>query len=97
MQKCSDFSPQKDLFDCAIDLFSASDEEVRSAAAFTAGNITIGNLPLFLPIIVKLVQTNQDKRLLALHSLKEVSHLMLFFVVSLAETYIRIGREQLPT
>lgn len=37
-----------------------------------SGNIAIGNLHLFLPTIVKLVQNDADKRLLALHALKEV-------------------------
>lgn len=37
-----------------------------------SGNIAIGNLHMFLPAIVKLVQTDVDKRLLALHALKEV-------------------------
>lgn len=42
------------------------------------GNIAVGNLHLFLPTIVKLVQNDKEKRLLALHALKEVS----FFIVS---------------
>lgn len=36
------------------------------------GNIAIGNLHLFLPTIVKLVQHDEERRLLALHALKEV-------------------------
>ena len=36
------------------------------------GNIAIGNLHLFLPTIVKLVQTDEEKRLPALQALKEV-------------------------
>ena len=39
---------------------------------YLTGNIAIGNLHLFLPTIVKLVQNDKDKRLLALHALKEV-------------------------
>lgn len=67
-----DFAQMKDLFNIAIDLLGSTDEEIRSAASFATGNIAIGNLHLFLPAIVKLVQTNKDKRLLALHALKEV-------------------------
>lgn len=69
---CSDFAHQKDMFQTAIDLFGSTDEDIRSAAAFAAGNIAIGNLHLFLPAIVKLVQIDKEKRLLALHALKEV-------------------------
>jgi cullin-associated NEDD8-dissociated protein 1 len=36
------------------------------------GNIAIGNLQLFLPVIVRMVESDQKKRLLSLHALKEV-------------------------
>ena len=35
------------------------------------GNIAIGNLTQFLPVLVKMVQNDAGKRLLSLHSLKE--------------------------
>jgi cullin-associated NEDD8-dissociated protein 1 len=38
------------------------------------GNIAIGNLPQFLPVLVKMVQNDSEKRLLSLHSLKEVCY-----------------------
>lgn len=38
----------------------------------STGNIAIGNLPQFLPVLVKMVQNDPEKRLLSLHSLKEV-------------------------
>jgi len=37
-----------------------------------SGNIAIGNLHVFLPVIVSIVQKDAGKRLLALHALKEV-------------------------
>ncbi|KAK7047997.1 Cullin-associated nedd8-dissociated protein 1 [Favolaschia claudopus] len=46
-------------------------EEIRAAASFAAGNIAIGNLPQFLPAIVKIVKSDPKKRLLSLHALKE--------------------------
>ncbi len=36
------------------------------------GNMAVGNLHHFLPLIVKLVERDQEKRLLSLHALKEV-------------------------
>lgn len=69
---CSDMSPQHDIFNQAIERFTAEQEEVRTAAAFAAGNIAVGNLHHFLPVIVKMVETDQAKRLLSLHALKEV-------------------------
>ncbi|KAI0325025.1 ARM repeat-containing protein [Cubamyces sp. BRFM 1775] len=67
-----DMSPQHDIFNQAIDRFTAEQEEVRTAAAFAAGNIAVGNLHHFLPVIVKMVETDQAKRLLSLHALKEI-------------------------
>ena len=69
----SDMSPQQEIFNQAIEKFTAEQEEVRTAAAFAAGNIAVGNLHHFLPLIVKMVEHDQEKRLLSLHALKEVS------------------------
>ncbi|KAG6854209.1 hypothetical protein C0991_009522 [Blastosporella zonata] len=67
-----DMSTQKGIFTQTIDHFSSEREEVRIAAAFAAGNIAIGNLQQFLPVIVKLAESDPKKRLLSLHALKEV-------------------------
>lgn len=54
-------------------LFKASSEQIKSAAAFAAGNIAVGNTTSFLPVIVKGVadSTTPADRLLYLHALKE--------------------------
>ncbi|KAI0358837.1 ARM repeat-containing protein [Trametes cingulata] len=67
-----DMSPQQDIFNQAIDRFTAEQEEIRTAAAFAAGNIAVGNLHHFLPSIVKMVEHDQEKRLLSLYALKEI-------------------------
>ncbi|KAF8627285.1 hypothetical protein AX17_006330 [Amanita inopinata Kibby_2008] len=78
-----DMSPQADIFANVIEHFNVEAEGIRSAAAFAAGNIAIGNLHQFgnigtgnvhqfLPAIVKLVESDPKKRLLSLHALKEV-------------------------
>ncbi|TFK28383.1 TIP120-domain-containing protein [Coprinopsis marcescibilis] len=67
-----DMSPQGDVFSNVIQHFSSDQEEIRSAAAFAAGNVVIGNLSQFLPVIVKMVETDPKRRLLALHAAKEV-------------------------
>lgn len=70
-----DMSAQSDIFTHAIEFFTAEEEEVRTAAAFCAGNIAIGNLHKFLPALVNMVQNDPKKRLLSLHALKEtVTH-----------------------
>ncbi|EKM60594.1 uncharacterized protein PHACADRAFT_203767 [Phanerochaete carnosa HHB-10118-sp] len=67
-----DMSPQTDIFNAAIERFGSEVEEIRTAAAFAAGNIAVGNLHHFLPFIVKMVERDPAKRLLSLHALKEV-------------------------
>ncbi|KAI6094438.1 armadillo-type protein [Pisolithus croceorrhizus] len=67
-----DMSPQQDIFYNVIEHFSSEEEGVRTAAAFAAGNIAIGNLHLFLPVILNIAENDSSKRLLSLHSLKEV-------------------------
>ncbi|KZV81117.1 TIP120-domain-containing protein [Exidia glandulosa HHB12029] len=67
-----DMAQQSDVFTVCLDYFAAESEELRSAAAFAAGNITIGNTHVFLPHLLKLVQSSSEKRLLCLHALKEV-------------------------
>ncbi|KAH9075666.1 TIP120-domain-containing protein [Lactarius deliciosus] len=82
-----DMSPQHDVFDVAIELFASDQEDIRTAAAFAAGNIAIGNLHLFLPFIVQLVKQDDSKRLLALHALKEVvTHTSTSHLENLADT-----------
>ncbi|KAF8972524.1 armadillo-type protein [Flammula alnicola] len=67
-----DMSNQRDIFVLVVDHFGSEQEEMRAAAAFAAGNIAIGNLHQFLPVIVKMVESDPKKRLLALHAAKEV-------------------------
>ncbi|KAF9016837.1 ARM repeat-containing protein [Hymenopellis radicata] len=67
-----DMSPQSEIFTHAIEHFSSEQEDIKAAAAFAAGNIAIGNLHQFLPVIVKMVESDPKKRLLSLHALKEV-------------------------
>ncbi|KAF8737377.1 hypothetical protein AX14_012971 [Amanita brunnescens Koide BX004] len=67
-----DMSTQAEVFTHVIEHFGAESESLRSAAAFAAGNIAIGNLHRFLPVIVKSVERDPKKRLLYLHALKEV-------------------------
>jgi cullin-associated NEDD8-dissociated protein 1 len=76
MNLISDMSNQRDIFLLVVDHFGAEQEEMRAAAAFAAGNIAIGNLQQFLPVIVKMVESDPKKRLLALHAAKEVRNFL---------------------
>lgn len=52
--------------------FSAVSEEVKSAASYALGSISIGNLQLYLPFILKEIEEQPRRQYLLLHSLKEV-------------------------
>ncbi|KAK9878865.1 hypothetical protein WA026_003697 [Henosepilachna vigintioctopunctata] len=66
--------------------FSAVSEEVKSAASYALGSISIGNLKLYLPFILKETDEQPKRQYLLLHSLKEV-------ITCLSQT--RDGVEQL--
>ncbi|KAF8982329.1 Cullin-associated NEDD8-dissociated protein 1 [Entomortierella lignicola] len=53
-------------------MFDVHSEEVRSAAAFAIGNVSAGNVSLYVPIIMQEIQKDSKKRYLLLHALKEV-------------------------
>ncbi|KAF9289311.1 Cullin-associated NEDD8-dissociated protein 1 [Mortierella alpina] len=53
-------------------MFNVHSEEVRSAAAFAIGNVSAGNVSVYVPIIIQEIQKDPKKRYLLLHALKEV-------------------------
>ncbi|KAK1926054.1 putative TIP120-family protein TIP120B [Papiliotrema laurentii] len=69
-----DLSANQDLFAQVLGYFDNGSEEVRSAAAFAAGNLAVGAPQTYLPPIVNQIQstTSEAQRLLVLHALKEV-------------------------
>ncbi|KAJ9110694.1 hypothetical protein QFC19_001523 [Naganishia cerealis] len=69
----TDLSAHFNVFDNVIQLFGSGDEQIKTAAAFAAGNIAVGNMQTYLPAIVKQVATASTPagRLLFLHALRE--------------------------
>ncbi|KAI7858974.1 armadillo-type protein [Circinella umbellata] len=55
-----------------LQLFAAQSEEVKFAAAFALGNICVGNLEQYLPLIVAQIKEQPKRRYLLLHALKEI-------------------------
>ncbi|XP_043472361.1 cullin-associated NEDD8-dissociated protein 1 [Leptopilina heterotoma] len=55
-----------------LNSFSTQSEEVKQAASYTLGNIAVGNLPEYLPFILKKIEAQPKKQYLLLHSLKEI-------------------------
>ncbi|ORX34727.1 armadillo-type protein [Kockovaella imperatae] len=71
--RMSDLSDETGLFDRVLSFFTSDSEELRSAAAYAAGNIAVGSPDIFLPLISKNLNGASDEtsRLLLLHALKE--------------------------
>ncbi|XP_071811076.1 cullin-associated NEDD8-dissociated protein 1-like isoform X1 [Apostichopus japonicus] len=67
-----DLSGNKELRNVIIDSFSSSSEEVKSAASFALGNVSVGNLTQYLPFVLKEIETQPKRQYLLLHSLKEI-------------------------
>ncbi|GAA5932570.1 hypothetical protein JCM1841_004316 [Sporobolomyces salmonicolor] len=67
-----EFGSHQPVFARIVEHFSAESEDVRRSAAFSAGNIAVGNKEAFLPTILQLIQSDDKKRYLALQALKEV-------------------------
>lgn len=74
LARFTDFSNEKSLFDDILRFYDADSDEINLAAAFAVGNMAVGSLESFLPIIE--AQMHEEKHnLLALHALKElISH-----------------------
>lgn len=70
----ADLSGNAGLLQQILSFFKDESEEVRSAAAFSAGNMAVGAPDQFLPVLVDQVRITQDgpTRLLLLYALKEV-------------------------
>lgn len=52
--------------------FCAVSEEIKSAASYAFGSITIGNLQHYLPFVLTEIETTPKLQYVLLHSLKEV-------------------------
>lgn len=64
-----------------LNSFSSGSEEVKQAASYTLGNIAIGNLPEYVPFILKEIEAQPKRQYLLLHSLKEVKIYLDYFSI----------------
>lgn len=71
---CSDLSSVNNLKQVMLHSFTAVSEEVKSAASYALGSISIGNLQQYLPFILKEIEEQPKRQYLLLHSLKEVKY-----------------------
>ena len=68
----SDLSKNTALKDIILESFNHSNEEVKSAASYALGNISLGNMQAYLPFVLHEIETKPKRQYLLLHSLKEV-------------------------
>ncbi|XP_058025284.1 cullin-associated NEDD8-dissociated protein 1-like [Ahaetulla prasina] len=70
--RTTNLSTQKELKAVILDAFASPSEEVKSAASYALGNISVGNLKEYLPFMLKEIGGQPKRQYLLLHSLKEV-------------------------
>ncbi|XP_020647066.2 cullin-associated NEDD8-dissociated protein 1 [Pogona vitticeps] len=70
--RTTNLSAQKELKVVILDAFASPSEEVKSAASYALGNISVGSLKEFLPFMLKEIGGQPKRQYLLLHSLKEV-------------------------
>jgi len=67
-----DLSRIHELKSLLINAFASPSEEVKSAASFALGSISVGNLSEYLPFLLEEIEKRQKRQYLLLHSLKEI-------------------------
>ncbi|XP_019360212.1 PREDICTED: cullin-associated NEDD8-dissociated protein 1-like isoform X1 [Gavialis gangeticus] len=72
MGRTMNLSAQKELKMVILEAFASPSEEVKSAASYALGNISVGNLKEYLPFMLKEIGSQPRRQYLLLHSLKEV-------------------------
>ncbi|KAM9534055.1 cullin-associated NEDD8-dissociated protein 1-like isoform 3-T3 [Guaruba guarouba] len=72
MGRTTNLSAQRELKTVILEAFTSSSEEVKSAASYALGNVSVGNLKEYLPFMLKEIGSQPKRQYLLLHSLKEV-------------------------
>ncbi|XP_060552206.1 cullin-associated NEDD8-dissociated protein 1-like [Ruditapes philippinarum] len=67
-----DLSAQGEIQTVILDAFSSQNEEVKAAASYALGNVSVGNLNKFLPFVLQEIESQPKRQYLLLHSLKEI-------------------------
>ncbi|KAM6301080.1 cullin-associated NEDD8-dissociated protein 1-like [Aegotheles albertisi] len=72
MGRTTNLGAQRELKAVILEAFASPSEEVKSAASYALGNISVGNLTEYLPFVLKEIRSQPKRQYLLLHSLKEV-------------------------
>ena len=68
----SELSSHAELELVILDSFASSIEEVKSAASYALGYLSLGNLQKYIPFILNEIDTNSKRQYLLFNSLKEI-------------------------
>ena len=63
-----------------LESFNHPIEEVKSAASYALGKISLGNLKEYVPFVLNEIENQPKRRYLLLHSLKEVHRITLYLL-----------------
>lgn len=72
----SDLGANSNLQNVILESFNNPNEEVKSAASYALGNLSLGNLKEYLPFVLNQIEAHPKRQYLLLHSLKEVNKIM---------------------
>ncbi|RXG58982.1 Cullin-associated NEDD8-dissociated protein 1 [Armadillidium vulgare] len=70
--KHTDLSHIPNLKEAVVESFGSTSEEVKSAASYSLGHLSCGNLQEHLPFVLAEIENNPKRQYLLLHSLKEI-------------------------
>ena len=73
-----DLSKNTGLKSTILESFNHTSEEVKSAASYALGNISLGNLKEYLPFVLREIESQPKRQYLLLHSLKEVKYIIFY-------------------
>mmetsp|Transcript_25555 Transcript_25555/g.22579 ORF Transcript_25555/g.22579 Transcript_25555/m.22579 type:complete len:433 (+) Transcript_25555:2434-3732(+) len=67
-----DLSGDKTVLNTVLELFNSNDEDTKINASIALGGITLGNVSVYLPTVIDLLNNKKDFQYLLLNTLKEV-------------------------
>jgi len=67
-----DLSGDNNVRNVIFHCFNNTSEDIKSAASYALGNVSLGNLNLYLPVVLKEIDAQPKRQYLLLHSLKEI-------------------------
>lgn len=67
-----DLGNHQDVEGVTFSAFSVDSDRVRNAASYTLGNIAVGNMQKYLPLVLEMVTSHKSQAYLLLSSLKEI-------------------------